>query len=257
MGLLQCASCAGRGVRREGGRFACSWCGQPVLPRLEPGTICGDEQDGRPCRALAESLCAGCALPLCTVHNDPERFHWHEPLSWRVLCPGWSDADAAAWHRVQMPLPSLPLADFEPFPWVRHDREAVYALGQLEDEIAAALRPRVKSVGGDLDSEVAVFEHVCTRCEATTITALKQGAAGFAPRFRQAAFVDRIEAVASDLAQALRYALAWLPAEPRPATPARGALPLLDEHSPREDWEVWVASLRERLAELEGLRRRL
>jgi hypothetical protein len=257
MTTMPCPSCAGRGLRREGGRFVCAWCGQPVTPRLEPGTLCGDEHEGRPCRALAESLCSGCGRALCTVHNDPDRWHWHEPLSWRSLCPEWSEADAAAWHRVQQPLPSLPLEGFEPFPWVRHDRAAQYALGQLEDEIAAALRPRAKAVGADLDADAVAFEDLCTRCEAELLADLRRQAAAFAPRYRQVACVDRLDAVQRDLDQALRYALAWLDDEPRPAEPARVALPLLGADSPREDWEIWVATLRERLAEAERLRARL
>ncbi len=236
----------------------CAWCGQPVTPRLEAGTVCGDEHQGRPCRALAESLCAGCGRPLCTVHNDPERWHWHEPLSWRALCPEWSERDAAAWHRVQQPLPSLPLADFEPFAWVRHDRAAQYAVGQLEEEIAAVLKPRARAAGGDCGADVVVFEHLCTGCEADLLDDLRRKVAAFAGRYRQVAFVDRVGAVERDLGQALRYALAWLGERaPRPAEPARGALPLLGADSPREDWETWVATLRERLVDVERLRARL
>ena len=130
---LACPSCGGRDAVRQKGRFACSFCGARIVPRLEPGTLCGDDGGAGFCSDLAVGLCRYCARPLCDRHDAPKRYYWTEPLSWRALTPRWSAREGADWGRLNGPFQRFPIEGFEPFEWVPHDKPSLYAIGLLED----------------------------------------------------------------------------------------------------------------------------
>jgi hypothetical protein len=257
---LTCPSCAGNEVVRKQGRFACSFCGTRVVPRLEPGTLCADEGAAGYCTKPAESLCRYCARPLCDRHDAPKRLYWHDPLSWQRLCPRWEPSDAVQWGQVNGTLQGFPVADFAPFEWVPHDRRSQYEIGQLEEEILKQVAPVVRDAGGVVNDTACVFESLCTDCETELMEKVEEIVRGFGQRYAELAFRNRLEALHADTRQALRHVEAFLGrsiAGKIDEAEAEAHLSQLSVDAPRKEWDLWGHKLRARLEIIEALQGRL
>jgi hypothetical protein len=255
---LTCSSCGASDVRREEGRFACAFCGATVIPRLLPGTLCG-EREGGVCSHRAESVCCVCARPLCDRHNDPKAIHWHAPLHWRRVVPEWDERDAADWDRLNRPFQKFPVAGVEAFDWVPHGRDNLYQAGLIEEEMLAAMRSLAGDAAGDADEVACRFESLCSECERELTARVEKKVSEFAERWRRVAFVERLAALTAEGEQQLRYIEAFLK---RPIAkveePADEPLyPDLSASSPRKDWDRCGWEVKARLALLDRLRSRL
>jgi hypothetical protein len=255
---LSCSSCGASDVRREAGRFVCSFCGATVIPRLLPGTLCG-EREGGVCSHRAETVCAMCARPLCDRHNDPKAVHWRAPLHWRRLVPEWSDRDATDWARLNAPFQKFPVAEVEASDWVPHARNNLYQAGLIEEEILGAMRSLAGDAAGDADEVACRFESLCSACEREISGRVEKKVSEFSERWRRVAFVERLAALAAEGEEQLRYIEAFLK---RPIGKVEEAgeepsYPDLSASSPRKDWDRCGWEVKARLALLDRLRAKL
>jgi predicted RNA-binding Zn-ribbon protein involved in translation (DUF1610 family) len=254
---LSCSSCGASDVQREAGRFLCSFCGATVIPRLLPGTLCG-EQEGAVCSHPAETVCAVCARPLCDRHNDPKTIHWPAPLNWRRLLPDWDERDGADWAHINAPFQKFPVAGIEPFPWVPHARENLYQAGLVEEEMLAQMRSLVHEAAGDADEVACRFESICSACERELTGRVEKRVSEFSDRWRRVAFVERLAAFAAEGEQELRYIEAFLNRPIRKVDDeGAGEEPLypdLSASSPRKDWDRCGWEVKARLGLVERLR---
>jgi hypothetical protein len=236
----------------------CAYCGAAITPRLPPDAVCGDRGSGGPCAALAQSLCRGCARPLCDRHNDPKYVYWSDALSARRLMPHWTRQDERDWAHVTAPLPRLPVAGFEPFEWRHHHRQSQYETGELEAEILGHVRGIAATVDGDANESGCRFASLCQDCEAKVEAELDAAVGAYTGRYGALAFANRLDALEADLCQAQRYVEAFL-GRPLAASEAEpdGSLPELAADGPSEDWERCAAELLARLAAAARLARRL
>lgn len=234
-----CPACGGRETVVRTGVRACAFCGAELGRMLLPGSLCGDRTvAGVACTQLAQTLCWGCACPLCDRHNDPALLYWSEPLHWRRLVPRWSEQDGTAWALLIQPAQHLPIEGFAPFPWVPHDRNALLAVGLLEVEILDAVRAAVAPAGGDPDENAVRFESVCNACQAEAAKRIEEATGRFAPRYRTAAYAARLEAMRADCEQGVRYVEAFL-RRPLPTQPPAPGPPVagLGLDSDPLDWQ--------------------
>lgn len=249
---ISCPSCGAREVARVEGRWTCTFCKATFTPRMLPGSLCDDGET--PCGRPAETPCRVCARPLCTRHNDPKAFYWHEPLHWRRRVHGWTAADGAEWERLLAPIQRFPLPDFQPFPMTPHEREALYAIGRLEDELHHELRGLARAAGGDTDETAARFESLCLVCERETFARLAAAVERVASRHSELAFPRRLEALRADLEQDIRYVEAFVGRRLSARAVPEGRLQLLGADSPRLEWERVGQELRRRLTTLDRLK---
>lgn len=258
---LTCSSCGGSGVVRQGSEFHCQYCGATVIPRLLPGTICADiDPPDRPCGQRAETLCHGCARPLCHWHGDPKRTYWMEPFDPRCLRLNWAAEDLAAWIRLNQPFHRFPLSGFEPFEWVGHLKMSDYAVGQLELSLAGRVKPLVESYGGDLFESQCRFGSLCATCEAEALQAIRKVVEGRRKIYRRVAYEARLNALLADARQALNYVEAFLHYPVKGPLPGSGKRPsslALDLTSPAEEWEHRGLEAKERVSILEALKSKL
>jgi hypothetical protein len=259
LGTPPCPGCGAREATRRGGRFECSFCGTSFLPRLEPGTLCAEERDGRLCAEPALSLCRSCARPLCDRHNDPKWLYWNASLQWQRLFPRWRPEDAAAWSRLTRRSWGVPVAGFAPFAWIDHEKSSRYRVGQLEEEILEEIRPDVKAARGDLGESACRFESLCDDCEGEVSRRVEETVSGFAASYRRLAYADRLEAVREEALQAIRYIEGFLGRKVSGSTDqgSEDEMPELSTSCPREDWERSGRALAARVAALERFRGRL
>ena len=254
---LSCGSCGASDVRRDAGRFLCSFCGGTVVPRLLPGTLCG-EQEGAVCSHPAETVCTVCARPLCDRHNDPKTIHWHAPLHWRRLFPDWEERDGSDWARLNAPFQRFPVAEVEPFPWVAHGRENLYQAGLVEEEMLAEMRSLAREAAGDADEIACRFDSVCSACERELASRVEKKVWEFADRWRRVAFVERLAAFAAEGEQQLRYIEAFLKRPIAKVEDEGGGeepvYPDLSVRSPRRDWDRCGAEVKSRLRLVQRLR---
>lgn len=254
---LTCPSCGGTGAERKGQGFVCTFCGSAVVPRLLPGTICGDSSGDVPCTLLAEALCRACARPLCDWHSAPKRIAWMEPYDPRCLNLNWSPEELTLWVTVNQTFHHLPLEGFEPFEWIRHSQMSEYAVGQLELALSQRLRPLIASYGGNLQESFCAFESLCGTCESDVLQKIRQVVESKRKTYRRLAYQVRLQALLADARQALAYIEAFLR---YPAPPAPGGLPeepgpvSLGLEDPAEAWERKGREARERIATLEFLK---
>jgi hypothetical protein len=220
------------------------------VPRLEPGTLCTDDEGGF-CSTPAESLCRACGRPLCDRHNDPRRVYWHARLDWRVLCPSWTAEDRAEWARLNAPLSGFPAPGVEPpFEWRRHERDSRQAVGFLEYSALEQVRPIVKKWAGDANENGCLFDGVCGECVTEAEEAVSEAVESFAVQYRQVALRERLAALRAEYEQALRYVESVLGRAPLASIKGEEKLPSLDgldSDSPRRDWDRWGIRLREQL----------
>lgn len=250
---LSCPACGAREIVRREGRYSCAFCRSTVVPRLTEGSVCDDVSHGAHCGELAETMCKGCARPLCDRHNDPKAVYWHAPLHWRLLCSGWQRDDGRFWDQISRPTRLFPFDDFQPFEWVFHDRQAQYAVGVLEGEIHEAVKAVARPAGGDVDDNAARFESLCTVCEAEVEAGIQKTVGAFAARYRDVAYRDRAAALARETGQAVRYVEAFLQ-RPISERPGEGDPPTsVGPDSPRREWDAFGQVLQERAARLERL----
>ena len=255
MHTLTCPSCGASGVERRGQEFACTYCGSAVVPRLLPGTICGDSPGGVPCTLLAEALCRGCGRPLCDWHSAPKRFGWMEPYDPRCLNLNWSAEDLTLWVQVNQTFHHLPLDGFEPFEWIRHGQMSEYAVGQLESILSQRLKPLIASYGGDLRESFCSFEKLCCTCEGEVLQKIRQVVESKRKTYRRVAYQVRLEALLAEARQVLSYVEAFLhypvPEAVEPEEPGPISLTL---DTPAEAWERKGREARGRIAALERLK---
>jgi hypothetical protein len=246
---LTCPACGAREIVRKDRRFACAYCKAMVVPRLQPGTLCEDAAGARHCGKPAQTLCKGCARPLCDRHNDPKAVYWHEPLHWKSLCPCWAPQEGAEWERLVRPFQRLPLEGFAPFQWTPHDRNAQYQLGLLEGEVFERVKAAARAAGGDCDEQAARFESLCSECESETAQAICKAAVEFAPRYTERAYRERLSALHAETEQGIRYVEAFLrrPILSRMLAPD-GPVSGLGLDSPKQDWDRLGQELRQRLS---------
>lgn len=227
-----CSSCGAKEVLWQHQRYACTYCGATVVPRLLPGTLCAEP---RGCRLLAQSLCRRCARPLCDRHNDPQRHYWPAELGLERLVPGWTRDDTRAWFELTRPLPRLPGLAERPC-----EQEALRAQGELEARLLDTLRPLVAAAGGDLGDESCRFESLCSACLQSVEQAVAEALRPWGQAWRETAFTDRLEALEADLRAARGHVAARL-ARPLPAPPpetlAEPWFAALLDDSPAEDWQ--------------------
>jgi hypothetical protein len=216
---------------------------------LLPGTLCC-ETSPSPCRLAADCLCAACGLPLCARHGSPRIVYWNEPLHWQRLLPSWTNAEAIAWARLTSPLPSLPVAGFEPFEWTDFRSAAERDAGELETSTVEALRGATQRFGGSVREDGIVLDAVCTSCESSVRQTALAVVQPLADEFRRAHYERRLDAIEADLRQALRYVETLL-GEPVPEEEADAVddIPFgeVGVDSPAQDWGRLGRELRRRL----------
>lgn len=255
---MTCPSCGGTGAERRGQGFVCTFCGSAVVPRLLPGTICGDTSGDVPCTLLAEALCRACARPLCDWHSAPKRFAWMEPYDPRCLNLNWNPEDLTLWVNVNQTFHHLPLEGFEPFDWVRHHQMSEYAVGQLESALSRRLTPLVSSVGGNIRESSCTFENLCGSCETEILGEIRRVVESKRKIYRRVAYQVRLEALLAEARQVLAYVEAFLhypvPEAAGPEEPGPVSLAL---DGPAEAWERKGREAKERIANLERLKSRL
>lgn len=245
-------------MKRKDRHFTCEFCGATVVPRLEPGTLCGEPWMGGPCTLPAQSLCRGCARPLCDRHNDPKRHGWMEPFDPRCLRLHWSADDLATWLRLNEPYHRFPLEGFAPFEWVPHQRSSEYAVGQLELALAQKLQPVVEAYGGELRESRCTFESLCTECERDVLKTVRGIVEGRRKTYRRVAYQVRAEALLADARQVLAYVEAFLRYPVPEAMETEGPVPAaLSLDAPAEAWERKGREAKARIAALERLKARL
>jgi hypothetical protein len=255
-----CPSCGGKGAVRREGRFFCSFCGSLIERRLVPGTLCEEDRGAAACGQLARSLCRGCSRPLCDTHDDPKSLYWGAPLGWERLFARWSAATAIAWSRAQAPLQHFPLADVPPdFPWVNHEQESSYAVGGIEDEIRSDLQALAQTWGAEVGELACTVDSVCAACAEDMSRRLEERVDAHAERYRQVAYLDRMDALEGELRQRLRYVEAHLrravhARPPSAAAPSDDAEIEVGAGSLPVDWDRCGWSLQERLRDLEQVR---
>ncbi len=251
---LACASCGGRGLTRRGGRLVCSFCGSVVAHRLLPGTLCQEDRGSWTCSLPARTLCRGCSRPLCDLHDDPKSLHWGGPLLWYHLFPGWTSAVAIAWSHLQEPMQKLPVDGVPaPFEWVAHERQSSYAVGRLEDEIRAGLRPVIARAGGDISELSCRFESLCSECEQQMLHGIEAYVAGQAARYREIAYRARLSALEAELRQRLKYVESHLGRRLKTAAEV-AVLAEVDGRSPDCDWDQLGWEIVRRLQEVDHVR---
>lgn len=248
---LVCPSCGARERVRRDNQLRCGFCGQALVDRLLPGTLCADE----PCRGLATVPCRGCAQPLCERHSAPGRAYWNARLDWRALFPHWSAVEGLAWARLLQPLPRLPVAGFEPFAWVEYDRACRKDVGELEEDLLQAAREAAHAFGGEAGETGAGFAELCRSCEQQLERRFDALAQARADQYRQRAFVNRLDALEAELRQAQRYVEAFLGRTLEPeadTTPGEGSDDIpsaeLSASGPIECWEQVGREVLRRLA---------
>lgn len=257
---LKCPSCGGTGAERRGQGFVCTFCGSAVVPRLLPGTICGDAPDGIPCTLMAEALCRGCGRPLCDWHSAPKRFAWMEPYDPRCLKLNWNAGELTLWVRLNQPFHHLPLEGFEPFEWIRHPQMSEYAVGQLEQALAQRLRPLVASYGGELREAVCAFDNLCLTCDAEVQGKIRKVVEPKRKTYRRVAYQVRLDALLAEAKQVLAYVEAFLhyPISTALNAPGDDEPPVsLQLDSPAEAWERKGVQAKERIAALEHLKAKI
>jgi hypothetical protein len=252
-----CPSCGARERVQRDGQLRCGFCGQALVARLLPGTLCTDEH----CRGLALALCRGCTRPLCERHAAPGRAYWNTRLHWRWLFPHWTAIEGLAWARLLQPLARLPVAGFEPFPWVAYDRACQRDIGELDEELLQAARRVAVGFGGEAGETGAGFAELCNTCEGQLEARFDALAEERAAQYRQRAFVNRLDALEAELHQAQRYVETFLgqPLE-RDTTGAPGdGVPSaeLSLGTPPEQWAQLGRELLHRLELVTQLRARL
>lgn len=236
---LVCPSCGARERVQHEGQTRCSFCGQLLLARLLPGTLCADGE----CRLIAAALCRGCARALCERHAAPGRAYWNAAWQWNRLFPHWTSTEGVAWARLVRPLPRLPVPGFNPFPWCEYDRPCRIESGALEEELLDAARHIAAQSGCEAGETGAGFEELCGPCEARLVARFDALAQAHAARYRQRAFVDRLDALEAELRQAQRYVETFLQRslEPAAAVPSEPVAELPTEElsmtAPPEQWE--------------------
>jgi len=241
-----CPSCGASEVRWREQRYACNYCGATVVPRLLPGTLCGEP---RGCRELAQSLCRRCARPLCDRHNDPHRLYWQAELGLERLVPGWTTGDTRDWFELTRPLPRWPGQAERPC-----EQAALRQQGELEARVLEALKPLVLAAGGDLREEGCRFESLCSACLAFVEQSISDALQPWAAAWRETAFVERLEALEADLRAARAHVAARL-AQPLPAAPAEALaepwFASLDDGSAPDEWQRcgWEIERRLRLVD--------
>jgi len=242
---LICSSCGSRQIVKRDGLFACEYCGSNVAPRLVAGALCDDLEKGAVCGALAESLCTACGRPLCRIHNDPKIVYWQTPLEWRRLCPEWDDAAGMEWDKLVNPAIRLPIAGFDPFPWKDHGHEGLLAIGEMELEIAEKVKGIVNQLGGDYYETGVKFKSICSNCEAGIRGEVDKAVSAYGPRYRKAAYEERILSIEANLEQGIAYVEAFLKG---PIPPGAGQSPTyLHTESPIEEWENFGSHLKQLL----------
>lgn len=247
-----CPSCGASEVLWRDQRYACTYCGATVVPRLLPGTLCAEP---RGCRELAQSLCRRCARPLCDRHNDPQRVYWQSELQLERLVPGWTADDTRAWFELTRPLPRLAGQAERPC-----EQAALRQQGDLEATVVEALRPLVLAAGGDLREEACRFESLCSACLAFVEQAISAALQPWGVAWRATAFAERLEALEADLRSARTHVAARLE-QPLPPPPAEALaepwFAALDDASAPEEWQRCGWELERRLRLVERLLPRL
>jgi hypothetical protein len=253
-----CPSCGASSLSRGPGGFVCAYCGCPVTPRLLPDALCDDRGPAGGCGTRAESLCRGCARPLCDRHNDPKFLYWNAALGRRSLMPHWTRQEERDWDRLTAPLPKLPVPGVAPFEWRHHHRQSQYETGELEAEILGRVRALAEAVDGDANESGCRFKSLCHACTARLETEIEAAVRPYAERYRALAFANRLDALEADLHQAQRYVEAFL-RHPVPEGEAEedGILPELAADGPAEDWLRCGRELRARLEAAARLAHRL
>ncbi len=241
-----CPSCGASEVLWREQRYACNYCGATVVPRLLPGTLCGEP---RGCRELAQSLCRRCARPLCDRHNDPQRVYWQAELGLERLVPGWTTEDTRDWFELTRPLPQLAGQAERPC-----EQAALRQQGELEAKVLEALRPMVLAAGGDLREEGCRFESLCSACLAFVEQSISGALQPWGAAWRETAFALRLEALEADLRAARAHVAARLAqplAPPPPEALAEAWFAALDDSSAPDEWQRcgWEVERRLRLVE--------
>jgi len=261
MHALTCPSCGASGVDRKDRQFVCTFCGSAVIPRLLPGTLCGDfVTEGRACAEPALSLCRGCARPLCDRHNDPKRYPWMEPFDPRCLRLNWSSEELSSWIRLNQIFHRFPLDGFEPFKWIRHQHMSDYAVGQLEFTLSQRLNPLVEDYGGELSESFCTFENLCTTCEKEALGRIRELVDGRQKTYRRVAYEAHAEALLAEAQQVLAYVEAFLhyPISSTMLSPGIEEPPIaLRLDSPAQEWEKKGTQAKERISALELLKAKL
>jgi hypothetical protein len=189
---------------------------------------------------------------VCSLHNDPKIIYWQSPLEWRRLCPQWDDRAGKAWENLVSPAGRLPLDGFDPFPWKHHQRDALFAVGQLELEIAESVKGVVNQLGGDFYETGIRFASICCICEAEVTQKVTDAVEVFAPRYKQAAYSGMLQAIRAEITESIAYVNAALASELLPDLGAHLATEL-GVDSPKEAWGNFKADLKRRLDSAELL----
>jgi hypothetical protein len=258
---LTCPSCGGSGVLRRERQFLCQYCGASVIPRLLPGTICGDDvSETLPCTEEAKSLCRGCARPLCEWHDGPKRIYWMEPFDPRCMRLDWSAEDLTWWIRLNQPFHRLPAEGFDPFEWVHHQRMSEYAVGQLEFALVQRLQPIVERLGGTLDESNCTFGSLCSSCEGDISKTIRKLVESKRKTYRRVAYEARMNALLAEARQVLAYIEAFLHYPVPDALPETGEEPgpiSLSLKAPAQEWERKGREAKARIAALQRLKAKI
>jgi hypothetical protein len=157
------------------------------------------------------------------------------------------------WERFERWSSGLPVAGFEPFPWIPYEAHSAARIAALESEISATVAAAIGRFGSVEASSVR-FGPLCARCRERRTSAVEASVRPFLAHYRHVVYVGHVAALRAELEQGHRYVEAFLgrPVRSR-RLPNEGDRIILALDSDPLDWDCVGQDLQTRLSILERL----